>query len=518
MLVQGNEMVRRGWKVTVASASRMKSVVEHIGKGKLEFVDVGACEQEMTYFDDLVMKVANDTDFRAGCVELYNFNGVIHPCMYPALVSFVESLAQKPDVVLTDVVTVAGYDIGTQYNIPVVVNNADLAYVLPPRILPAADYTPGALSFTSINDMSLLHRVLVPVLRLVALMQIRFNSQAIVNEFRSRSGLSLPTSLTHLMDGRLVLMNSAFPLEYPRPLPPLVQMVGPMVDAEDKLSQQDLDWINSSPLPIVFVSMGTLAPLSEHQVKTLFEGLTSDSFRVLWKLKKGYRHYLPTQDKLPRNQRVESWVSSQTGFLAHPKVKAFVSHCGINSAHETVLYQTAIMCVPMFADQLDMAIRLRDAGVGFYLDKSDFTAQQVQDTIEDMLRDDGVWKAENSKQNSNLTITPYTASGRTSIARNLGRVSSAMRLTGGYSRAVDLIEHVAQYGSESLMTADVRLPWYSFWRLDEMAVWLVVVWLLKSMVRGVYRVMCCGSERRERERERERRRRMMGKMSNGKIE
>jgi UDP-N-acetylglucosamine transferase subunit ALG13 len=55
---------------------------------------------------------------------------------------------------------------------------------------------------------------------------------------------------------------------------------------------------------------------------------------------------------------VRAWVSSQLGLLAHDKVSVFVSHCGVNSAYEAVLLRTPLVCIPLMADQKDMAMRL----------------------------------------------------------------------------------------------------------------------------------------------------------------
>jgi hypothetical protein len=44
--------------------------------------------------------------------------------------------------------------------------------------------------------------------------------------------------LSSPISGKLVLVESAFGIEYPRPLPPLIHMVGPMI-VEEQLSQAD---------------------------------------------------------------------------------------------------------------------------------------------------------------------------------------------------------------------------------------------------------------------------------------
>jgi len=75
--------------------------------------------------------------------------------------------------------------------------------------------------------------------------------------------------------------------------------------------------------------------------------------------------------------RILDWVSSPRAVLAHPNVRAFVSHCGINSVHESLAAGTPIVGIPMLADQRDMAARVADAGVGVWMDKSRFRGSEL---------------------------------------------------------------------------------------------------------------------------------------------
>jgi hypothetical protein len=47
-----------------------------------------------------------------------------------------------------------------------------------------------------------------------------------------------------------------------------------------------------------------------------------------------------------------------------PALRLFISHCGINSAHESLYFAKPLLCVPLFADQQDMAVRVVDSGAG----------------------------------------------------------------------------------------------------------------------------------------------------------
>jgi UDP:flavonoid glycosyltransferase YjiC (YdhE family) len=73
-------------------------------------------------------------------------------------------------------------------------------------------------------------------------------------------------------------------------------------------------------------------------------------------------------------------------------VRAFASHCGINSAHESIHSGTPIVAMPLFADQLDMALKLADAGCGLVLDKRSITADTLRSAIV-RLMDDPMFRA-----------------------------------------------------------------------------------------------------------------------------
>merc|ERR1719343_1102583 len=57
-----------------------------------------------------------------------------------------------------------------------------------------------------------------------------------------------------------------------------------------------------------------------------------------------------------------AWVP-QAAVLDHPKVKAFVTHCGANSTHEGIYHGVPLVAVPFFEDQRYIGPRLRDLGL-----------------------------------------------------------------------------------------------------------------------------------------------------------
>merc|ERR1719291_8905 len=60
---------------------------------------------------------------------------------------------------------------------------------------------------------------------------------------------------------------------------------------------------------------------------------------------------------------VHHWVPTPRA-LAYPKVVAFVSHCGGNSAAESMALGVPIIGYPQFGDQPAVCQRIADAGAG----------------------------------------------------------------------------------------------------------------------------------------------------------
>lgn len=420
----------------------------------------------------------------------------LHSCMYASLVRQIPQLEQRPKILISDFATYAGFDAADALTIPYVINNPDLLNMLSPDDVAPYDFVPGTMTASSIKTVSgpdtaygLIQRAIYPPLRVLIRQLGESASGQLLRDQQSAVGLT-PTQLFTRLSGKVILVNNVFGLEYPRATPPNVILVGPMLERGFKsnahianeeyrtsLSPSDEAWLSwKTPagvtLPVIWVSMGTIAPLNDRQVGEMLAAFTSGvatgRFRVLWKLDAADQKLLPSDMPDTNLLRVTTWVSSQLGTLAHPATRVFISHCGINSVHESVYLGTTLLCIPILADQADMAARVHDAGVGTFLSKSTFTAGSLTDSLAELLDD--------AKQ-ANFT-------------QSITTVRAAMKLAGGVERAADYIEFVAQYGSSALMPIDVSHPWYVRGGWDVFAIHVCLVWLLYRLAR-----CCCCTHR-----------------------
>jgi UDP:flavonoid glycosyltransferase YjiC (YdhE family) len=403
---------RRGWAVRLASTVEAQRALGRSAPD-LEFVPLGADPRGPRALAELQSQAAASADFLAGSVAIMRWVNALWPVMFDGLTAHVAR--HPPDIVVADLVTTAAVDAAQQAGVRYVVNNADLLTAISVSILPPAPDVPLLFSKRSISQIGRLDRLLNPARRLLGATVVDLTLGRELNALRRTRGLA-PITLTHRLANTLILTDSAFDLEYPRPLPPLLQLVGPMVDgpgSEPPLPDELRQWLDVGP-PVVFVNLGTFARPTSPLTRTLAAGLASDRWRALWVLREG-------QPPLPHDVRVEPWVASQIRVLAHPNVRAFVSHCGINSVHEALVVGTPIVGIPLLADQYDMALRVQDAGVGVLLDKLRFAASDLRRAVDQVVGDER-------------------------FRRPMPALQRSFRLAGGVERAADLIEHAATFG------------------------------------------------------------------------
>jgi len=110
-----------------------------------------------------------------------------------------------------------------------------------------------------------------------------------------------------------------------------------------------------------------------------------------------------------------------------------------------------------------MAQRVVDAGVGQRLDKQTFTTQQVKSAV-------------------SLFLHPSA-----SLTASLVRVQSLVKMAGGVSRAVDLIQHAHEFGVDELTPLEAHYPGFALYSLDVFAVYLVTLCVLWYLTR----CFCC---------------------------
>ncbi|XP_061714743.1 UDP-glycosyltransferase UGT5-like [Cydia pomonella] len=183
----------------------------------------------------------------------------------------------------------------------------------------------------------------------------------------------------------LLMVNIDPVFEGYRPLPPNVIHLGSVHCAPSKDLPQDLkSWMDSSKHGVVYVSFGTnadpslLPPERMAIFIRIFEKLPYD---VLWKWKE-------PPAGLPANVRTGAWLP-QFDLLRHKKLVLFITQAGLQSTDEALRAGVPLLAFPMLGDQWFNAEQYERLGVGRRLEISSFTEEQLQENIEEIIKDQG---------------------------------------------------------------------------------------------------------------------------------
>jgi polyene glycosyltransferase len=170
---------------------------------------------------------------------------------------------------------------------------------------------------------------------------------------------------------KAVLTYSVFGLEYPfAAAPDHLHMVGTLMPetATDGSGDADIDAWLESYASVVYIGFGTVMRPTRELVAAVVAACArlGPDVGVLWKVSRAAGAALPDlfPDALPANLKVVSWVPSQLGLLAHPRVRVFFGHGGGNAVNEGLVFGKPLLILPFWMDCHDLAARVVEAGVG----------------------------------------------------------------------------------------------------------------------------------------------------------
>ncbi|MFQ3612564.1 MAG: glycosyltransferase [Cyanobacteriota bacterium] len=387
LLRQAEELACRGWRVGIASTHEVKAFVESdpcVSQG-VEFLDLGSVAHWERDYIRFRQVISQEKSFLKTSLWIVNSLFQLWPFFFDNLTELVRQ--DPPDIIISDFVTRAALDVAEAEEIPAVVNNPCLLTAISIAYLPLAHDVPLPFLGHSIHRLPWHTLWTYPCLRWLAGILSEATIGAKLNTLRATRGLG-KININQAWGQYPVIVNGAFGLEYPRPLPANIKMLGPMLPSSSShLSPEDKQWL-ARDLPVVYVNLGTITMASSDLIQRMFESfikVIKIPMKVWWILHPDLRHLLP--DSLPAHLRIQPWGPPPLSVLQHPNVRVFVSHCGINSVQESIAAGTPIVGIPMFADQWDMALRVQDAGVGLILNKHSFSSEALQVAIERVLNE-----------------------------------------------------------------------------------------------------------------------------------
>jgi UDP:flavonoid glycosyltransferase YjiC (YdhE family) len=469
------EMVSRGYRSSLALPEIGREWIEEV-QG-LEFISTGPPPE---ISDELLTgksKTWSGADIYNGVHHAMLIFAEYQRAMYKQLLE--QYTLDPPDMLVIDRFSFAGYDVAHALNLTYVVNNPTLLLDIdePPSYIPAP-YSGFALS----NTQTIWERCLNPYYRLrFRLMMIE--SFRTINGNRAENGLPAISNRWELYGGRLVLTNTAFGLEYSRPMSPLHHMVGPLTPVKpDVLSSSLLAWMSAEPSltgGIIIVHLGDEhSPLLAWQAEKLVKGLlqaktnlaageSGEPAQILCVLPQHQWDLLPSDLPPAARFRLTAKIP-HLAVLQHPRVTMTVTTGGFASMQDSLLHGKPVLVVPFSPDQLEVAKLATRLGVGLALDTSSresFTAESVSRMITTI--------------HVNQTFREAAA-----------KMAVILEEAGGTKRACDLLEASHIVGTRVWLPDSHVQPWYQTQLLDVYTVCSLTICAVAIALRGIWYACC----------------------------
>ncbi|CAG9797602.1 unnamed protein product [Chironomus riparius] len=181
----------------------------------------------------------------------------------------------------------------------------------------------------------------------------------------------------------LVLVNTHFTSSGPRPLlPNLVEVGGLQVKPNPAPLPEDLKtFLDDAKDGAILFSFGSNAKsiyIPEDKQKIILKVFSKLKQRVIMKWESDV---LPGK---PKNVLISKWLP-QDDILAHPNIKAFISHCGYGGVIEAKSNGVPIIGIPLGADQKGNADKIVEEGWAVRLDMTDITEESLTNALKEIL-------------------------------------------------------------------------------------------------------------------------------------
>lgn len=422
------------------------------------FVDLGLLPSD---WGEKLNRFSKDPSLFRGTLSV--FADLYLEALPPLFLSMADVL-KGASLLVVDVGTLGAVERARGMNIPLVIHSPTIwadtfSQFEPPHWLPA--FGSGFSKEMSLAERCL--NALLPRLLSVALQPALMK----VNKMRFEAMLDPYQSSHQVLQDIRVISSTAFGFDYARSIPQLHAFVGPILPKRSKpyeYSQAMQDFIGRKPR-IVLIRFGSLVVLEEPAVLAFKEALKSlvekEKFTVVW--------FAPPPTLLIEAKEtlgddfflVEKFdVDLNQALLQNERTVLSISSCGMAATQEPLFYKIPVLCVPLVADQADVAARLQDTGAGIVISKEEISAALVSDSITRLIFGD-------------------------SFAKNAFRISRAYKFAGGRERAA--LHVLSAFYSTDHLLLKRSLAWHKRVGLDVFAVFISLFFSVSAGIFVVYR-------------------------------
>ncbi|KAK4149584.1 UDP-glucosyl transferase family protein [Chaetomidium leptoderma] len=335
------------------------------------------------------------------------------PDAYRGLSKLVQDPATRPDFILADYWVDAARDMSAEHDIPLAMHWPQMpTAMLPAPYIPG---TPGLQIEILTSEFATMWQRLRSAVAIYTSLPHYLRYLGWRQKMRSAAGARrrLPTLIK---PDYLCLVNSFFGLEAAKDLPPNVAAIGPVLSDRAAALDKRYEQFLGGRRRVLYVSFGTHVLLAASVMNRVLAGVL-DALRseaidgIIWAIRPMARNQLDqtTEMVVPANggarkSDISVTVASllanshpsvlfvehapQPALLGDDRIVVFLSHAGPASVNEALHAGVPLVTVAVYFDQLQNAMRLRDAGVAVALDKDALSAEQIKAAIEH-IADDG---------------------------------------------------------------------------------------------------------------------------------
>ncbi|RFU33278.1 hypothetical protein B7463_g3072, partial [Scytalidium lignicola] len=310
---------------------------------------------------------------------------------------------ERPDFILADLLDHSCIDMMNKWHVPLAVHYPQMPWMFVPQ-----KYIPGLPGFQrkliTSENASLWDRIREDMFALSLLFSMRHYGKW---RAKMRKAAGAPPSPLMRKPNYLVFVNSCFGLEVPKDLPPLMTPIGPILSENYDPLGDELSSFLSSHHRVVYIAFGSHVKLSAWRIRAMIQGATSamrssDIDGVVWAMKiakDGIQQLHLEQGPEPDSIDYQAILTNshsqwkfipwapQRAILAHTSTRLFITHCGAASTNEATFHGVPMLALPIYGDQIANSRRAAAAGVALTLDKNAFTAHELLEKMQFILRD-----------------------------------------------------------------------------------------------------------------------------------
>ncbi|KAJ4434825.1 hypothetical protein ANN_23396 [Periplaneta americana] len=313
------------------------------------------------------------------------------------------------------------------------------------------------------DKMNLQQRVYNTIMNLILKFGSYYFSELPMEQLaRKHLGNQLPPLREISKNTSLVLVNSHFSINIPRPMVPGVIEVGGLHIGTPKKLPRDIEkYISGANHGVIYFSLGSLVrseTFSEEIIRSFLDAFAELPQRVIWKT--------DTISGLPDNVMTSKWLP-QFDILSHPNVRVFITHGGFMGTQEAIYSGVPMVGIPFYSDQHHNIENCVSKGIGVKLDYHSISKESVLLALRAILENPD-------------------------YERNAKRLSQQFRdrPQSALDTAIFWTEYVIRHrGAPHLRSAAADLPWYQYFLLDVVTVLLIIVVSLISVIYVVIRIL-----------------------------